>query len=109
VVDLDAVRSDCNAISKVLWPGGIPLDSPNTPADKDLVRKAVLIVHQHRLSEDWLWDSVEAVRNATADVKNRPAYLHACLENKAADAGDRLDRLLAQTNVPAELAKPKAK
>ena len=89
----------------MLWPEGMPRGGATLQRDKDLVRKAVLIVHRREMPENWLRDSVAAVAN-TEGVKNRLAFFHRCLENKAADAGRRLDRLLAATTIPADLVKP---
>lgn len=74
---------------------------PNKAANRSLMLKAVALVHEGKMPEDWFWDSVAAVN--AAKRKNPAAYLTVCLKNKAKERGVDLNALLASVEVPASL------
>jgi hypothetical protein len=76
---------------------------PRNSSDESLVFKAAALA-QHPLSEEFLWDSVDAVTAAysrgSPPGKNRYAYFHGVLSSKAKDAGQNFKQLLKRVPNP---------
>lgn len=97
-INWDKAVVDCRKVNET-----VPV---NTDQDQSLILKAVAI-SQTSLGEDWLWDSVEAVRFAFSRDKppetTRAGYLHGVLASKCKELGKKFNPLLASVEVPAEV------
>jgi hypothetical protein len=95
-VEDDQVRNDANKVSE-------KLGRAKNANDRSLVLKACWLA-RYRFSENWLWDSVEAVRKAKPRPSKPYGYFHTCLDNHCREKLKRnFTRELARIIVPDEL------
>lgn len=78
---------------------------PSSPQNRGLILKAAALA-RYRLTQDWIEQAIEAL-DAGSPKKNRAAYWHRCLENKAKDLGADFKRLLAEIRIPPEILERK--
>lgn len=94
--ELPAIMRKAATIAKVCKPADINRNRAQHMADRSLIFKAVVIA-ERRLSEDWLWDSVEAVRVGKTS-KTKCAHFHAVLASKCDELNEDFAALLRRVD-----------
>ncbi|MCC6127443.1 MAG: hypothetical protein IT426_20995 [Pirellulales bacterium] len=87
----EEVRNFAKKISET-----IKVKQSNRLKDRELILKISTLLASGKLSENEVWDSVEAVR--TTGARNHAAKFLTCLREKVGES--KCNRLLAQTEIP---------
>lgn len=105
--ELADVLRECREVAKIVKPFPIEKNRTQHLADRSLIFKAVVLARRH-FSEDWLRDSVEAVRMQKNRTRPPCAYFHGVLSSKAAELGENLSEWLRKVDDKQSLTNPLA-